>query len=159
MEEPLVLVTHDAGVCTLMLNRPKALNSFTTAMHAELAAALEAAAGDPEVRCLVLTGSGRGFCAGQDLAEGIYNLPTLFALRDPSGGDELRAILGEALNDAERERARKLVVATDGVAQTIAAAQSFLSLAHESLADVSSEPLRQGFASLIELLLEDLPKY
>ena len=88
--------------------------------------------------------------AGQDLAEGIYNLPTLFALRDPSGGDELRAILGEALNDAERERARKLVVAT---------AQSFLSLAHESLADVSSEPLRQGFASLIELLLEDLPKY
>jgi heptaprenyl diphosphate synthase len=97
--------------------------------------------------------------AGQDLAEGIYNLPTLFALRDPSGGDELRAILGEALNDAERERARKLVVATDGVAQTIAAAQSFLSLAHESLADVSSEPLRQGFASLIELLLEDLPKY
>ena len=69
MEEALVLVTHDAGVRTLMLNRPKALNSFTAAMHAELAAALEAAAGDPEVRCLVLTGSGRGFCAGQDLAD------------------------------------------------------------------------------------------
>ncbi len=69
MEEPLVLVTHDAGVRTLTLNRPKALNSFTAAMHGELAAALEAAAGDPEVRCLVLTGSGRGFCAGQDLAD------------------------------------------------------------------------------------------
>ena len=69
MEEPLVLVTHDAGVRTLTLNRPKALNSFTAAMHAELAAALEAAAGDPQVRCLVLTGSGRGFCAGQDLAD------------------------------------------------------------------------------------------
>ena len=69
MEDPLVLVTHEAGVRTLALNRPKALNSFTGAMHAELAAALAAAAGDPEVRCLVLTGSGRGFCAGQDLAD------------------------------------------------------------------------------------------
>jgi heptaprenyl diphosphate synthase len=97
--------------------------------------------------------------AGQDLAEGVYNLPTLFALRDPSAGEELRAILGEALNDADRERARKLVVATDGITKTIGAAQSFLSLAHEALAGVSSEPLRQGFGSLIELLLEDLPTY
>ena len=69
VEEPLVLVTHESGVRTLALNRPKALNSFTGEMHAELAAALATAAGDPEVRCLVLTGSGRGFCAGQDLAD------------------------------------------------------------------------------------------
>jgi 2-(1,2-epoxy-1,2-dihydrophenyl)acetyl-CoA isomerase len=69
LEEALVLVSHDAGVRTLKLNRPKALNSFTGAMHGELAAALDAAAGDLEVRCVVLTGSGRGFCAGQDLAD------------------------------------------------------------------------------------------
>ena len=69
MEEQLVLVGDEAGVRTLTLNRPKALNSFTSAMHGELAAALEAAAGDPAVRCVVLTGSGRGFCAGQDLAD------------------------------------------------------------------------------------------
>jgi 2-(1,2-epoxy-1,2-dihydrophenyl)acetyl-CoA isomerase len=69
LEEPLVLVSHDAGVRTLKLNRAKALNSFTGAMHGELAAALEAAANDRDVRCLVLTGSGRGFCAGQDLAD------------------------------------------------------------------------------------------
>jgi 2-(1,2-epoxy-1,2-dihydrophenyl)acetyl-CoA isomerase len=68
-EEPLVLVAHDAGVRTLTLNRPKSLNSFTGAMHGELAAALEAAAHDPAVRCVVLTGKGRGFCAGQDLAD------------------------------------------------------------------------------------------
>jgi len=68
-EESLVTVADDAGVRTLTLNRPKALNSFTAAMHAELAAALEAAAGDRAVRCVVLTGSGRGFCAGQDLAD------------------------------------------------------------------------------------------
>ena len=69
VEDPLVLVSDEAGVRTLTLNRPKSLNSFTGAMHAELAAALEAAASDAAVRCVVLTGSGRGFCAGQDLAD------------------------------------------------------------------------------------------
>lgn len=69
MDEQLILVDHDAGVRTLKLNRPKALNSFTGAMHVELAAALDAAAGDSEVRCVVLTGNGRAFCAGQDLAD------------------------------------------------------------------------------------------
>ncbi len=69
MEEPLVLVSHAGGVRKLTLNRPKALNSLTGSMHGELLAALEAAAADKEVRCLVLTGSGRAFCAGQDLAD------------------------------------------------------------------------------------------
>jgi len=69
VEEPLVLVSDEAGVRTLTLNRPKSLNSFTGAMHGELAAALDAAAADSAVRCIVLTGSGRGFCAGQDLAD------------------------------------------------------------------------------------------
>ncbi|MDH6593131.1 2-(1,2-epoxy-1,2-dihydrophenyl)acetyl-CoA isomerase [Variovorax sp. TBS-050B] len=69
MAEPLVL-TGDAGaVRTLSLHRPAALNSFTTAMHAELMAALERAANDTAVRCVVLTGAGRAFCAGQDLAD------------------------------------------------------------------------------------------
>lgn len=95
--------------------------------------------------------------AGQDLAEGIYNLPTLFALRDPLVGDELRSVLGEVLDDDERERARKLVVATDGVAQTVAAAQTFLELAREALEVVPHEPLRRGFGALIGSLLEDLP--
>lgn len=71
LSAPDALVTvHAAGpVRTLTLNRPTALNSFTGAMHAELMAALEAAAGDAAVRCVVITGSGRGFCAGQDLNE------------------------------------------------------------------------------------------
>ncbi|MEO8806721.1 MAG: enoyl-CoA hydratase-related protein [Burkholderiaceae bacterium] len=69
MTEALVLVAQEGAVRTLTLNRPKALNSFTTAMHTELAAALEAAAADTSVRCVVLTGAGRGFCAGQDLAD------------------------------------------------------------------------------------------
>ena len=69
MEEPLVRVSHSGAVRTLALNRPQALNSFTGAMHGELREALDAAAGDRDVRCLVLTGTGRGFCAGQDLAD------------------------------------------------------------------------------------------
>jgi 2-(1,2-epoxy-1,2-dihydrophenyl)acetyl-CoA isomerase len=67
MSEPLVLVTRNGAVTTLTLNRPASLNAFTRAMHAELRAALEAAAADAAVRCVILTGAGRGFCAGQDL--------------------------------------------------------------------------------------------
>ena len=67
MSDPLVLVSTHGAVRTLTLNRPAALNSFTAAMHAELRSALDAAAADASVRCLVLTGAGRGFCAGQDL--------------------------------------------------------------------------------------------
>ena len=69
MSEPLVLTSNAGAVRTLSLNRPAALNSFTTELHAELMAALESAAGDDSVRCVVLTGAGRAFCAGQDLAD------------------------------------------------------------------------------------------
>jgi 2-(1,2-epoxy-1,2-dihydrophenyl)acetyl-CoA isomerase len=69
MSEPLVLVATQGAVRTLTLNRPKSLNSFTAGMHDELLPAIEAAAADASVRCLVLTGAGRGFCAGQDLAD------------------------------------------------------------------------------------------
>src|SRR5512139_1664333 len=57
------------GVATLTLNRPDRLNSFTTAMHGEVRAAIDAVVRNPEVRCFVLTGAGRGFCAGQDLSD------------------------------------------------------------------------------------------
>ena len=69
MPDALVLTSHHAAVRTLTLNRPQALNSFTAAMHGELMAALEAAAADTNVRCVVLTGAGRAFCAGQDLSD------------------------------------------------------------------------------------------
>lgn len=57
------------GVRTLTLDRPDRLNALTQALLAELIAALEAVSIDPAVRCLVLTGAGRGFCAGYDLAD------------------------------------------------------------------------------------------
>jgi len=64
-----VLVARKGGVTRLTLNRPDKLNSFTQQMHMELRAGFEAAAADPECRVVVLTGAGRAFCAGQDLAE------------------------------------------------------------------------------------------
>jgi 2-(1,2-epoxy-1,2-dihydrophenyl)acetyl-CoA isomerase len=64
---PSVVVHAVDGICTLTLNRPSALNSFTAEMHARLLPALESAAADPQVRVVVITGAGRGFCAGQDL--------------------------------------------------------------------------------------------
>ncbi|MFO1340161.1 MAG: enoyl-CoA hydratase-related protein [Burkholderiaceae bacterium] len=67
MSDSLVLVADSGPVRTLTLNRPAALNSFTAAMHAELRDALDAAAATASVRALVITGAGRGFCAGQDL--------------------------------------------------------------------------------------------
>ena len=55
------------GVLTLTLNRPERLNSFNDAMHGQLAECLTQAERDESVRCLLITGAGRGFCAGQDL--------------------------------------------------------------------------------------------
>lgn len=58
------------GVATLTLNRPDRLNSFTAAMHAEVRDALAKVKDEANgVRCLLLTGAGRGFCAGQDLSD------------------------------------------------------------------------------------------
>lgn len=57
------------GVATITLARPERLNAFTSAMHAELRQALDAAERDDAVRCVVLTGEGRAFSAGQDLTE------------------------------------------------------------------------------------------
>ena len=56
-------------VARITLNRPDRLNSFTVAMHGELRGALERLKADSSARVLLLTGAGRGFCAGQDLAD------------------------------------------------------------------------------------------
>ena len=58
-----------AGIARLRLNRPERLNSFNTLMHHEVRHALTALAADTEARVLILTGAGRGFCAGQDLGD------------------------------------------------------------------------------------------
>src|ERR1041384_7604621 len=63
-----VETSRDGAVLTVTLNRPEVYNALNAAVHRALAAALKEAR-DPEVRAVVLTGAGRGFCAGQDLTE------------------------------------------------------------------------------------------
>lgn len=68
MSYETILYEVAAGIGTITLNRPDKLNSFNEAMHKEFIDALKKAEKDPGVRCIVITGAGRGFCAGQDLA-------------------------------------------------------------------------------------------
>ncbi|KJY82776.1 enoyl-CoA hydratase [Vibrio galatheae] len=65
--ESTILLQVEAGVAIITLNRPKQLNSFNPEMHKALKKALKDAEQDDSVRAILLTGTGRGFCAGQDL--------------------------------------------------------------------------------------------
>jgi 2-(1,2-epoxy-1,2-dihydrophenyl)acetyl-CoA isomerase len=62
-----ILFESPDGIGTLTLNRPDRLNSFNTKMHEEVASVLDRVEGDSAIRALLITGAGRGFCAGQDL--------------------------------------------------------------------------------------------
>jgi 2-(1,2-epoxy-1,2-dihydrophenyl)acetyl-CoA isomerase len=64
-----ILFSSEGGIARLTLNRPERLNSFNDAMHAEVRDALACAKADTSLRVLLLTGAGRGFCAGQDLGD------------------------------------------------------------------------------------------
>ena len=75
------------GVLTLIFDRPDKFNSFNRELALTVQDRLSEAASNPEVRCVVLTGNGKAFCAGQDLGEAV----------DPNG-PELRAIVRDHYN-------------------------------------------------------------
>lgn len=112
-EEPVLYEVRGA-VAVLMLNRPAALNSFTRAMHQALWAALDRAEADAAVRALVITGAGRGFCAGADLAEFDFAPgPDLVARADPG------PVIEQAFNPTVRRLQRlrmPTLAAVNGVA-------------------------------------------
>jgi 2-(1,2-epoxy-1,2-dihydrophenyl)acetyl-CoA isomerase len=64
-----ILFSIEGGIARITLNRPDRLNSFNDQMHSEVRSALDAVRADASVRVLLLTGAGRGFCAGQDLGD------------------------------------------------------------------------------------------
>lgn len=69
MTETTILLQRDGAVARLTLNRPERLNALTLGMLGELSAALTDLDGDDTIRAIILTGTGRGFCAGQDLTD------------------------------------------------------------------------------------------
>jgi len=110
MDNRFILRSIDAGVLTLTMNRPDVLNSCNRGMVTELRQAFESAATDATVRAVLLTGAGRAFCAGQDLAEAVppAGKPT------PDIGDIVVGYNGLIL--AIRRLEKPVVAAVNGVA-------------------------------------------
>jgi len=102
------------AVALVTLNRPQALNSFTRQMHHDLWAAFDQAEADPQIRAMVLTGAGRGFCAGADLSEFDFTPgPDMVKRADPG------PIIDQAFNPTTRRiQAMRMpvVAAVNGVA-------------------------------------------
>ena len=128
-----------AGVATLTLNRPERLNSFNGEMHSEIRSAFDEIRADKAVRCVVITGNGRGFCAGQDLAD-----------RDVIGDEP--ADLGQSLEENYNPMVRTImnlempvICAVNGVA---AGAGANLALACDIVIAAKSASFIQAFCRL-----------
>ena len=95
--------------------------------------------------------------AGQDLAEGIYTLPVLFALADPDVGPELRPLLGQPLGQPERDKARSIVAESGAIGRSVEVARRYAELAADAAVDGPSPQLAEGFAGIAHSLVDDLP--
>ncbi len=115
MTEETVLYETRGAVALITLNRPQSLNSFTRQMHRELWAALDRIEADKAIRALVITGAGRGFCAGADLAEFDFEPgPDLVQRADPG------PVIEQAFNPTVR-RLQALRVPTVAAVNGVAA--------------------------------------
>ena len=87
-------------VCTITLNRPEKLNAWTRQMHLDLKDAMQQAGGDADIRAIILTGAGRGFCAGADISEGAGSFKVGFKLRDKDKDQSVNEEAFELIDDA-----------------------------------------------------------
>lgn len=140
MRDDLILEERHGGVQVLTLNRPEVLNSFNRAMAQQLQAALRQSASDPEIRAVLLTGAGRGFCAGQDLAD----VPQ----PEDGGAPDLGRIVREYYNPiilAIRTLEKPVVGAVNGVA---AGAGANLALACDIVVAAEDASFIQSFSKV-----------
>ena len=137
MSEKTVMVTKQAEVLTVTLHRPEALNALNDEMTEELRQVLEAAAADASVRVVVLTGSGRAFCAGGDLNY----------LESIAGTAEAKAFIEEVGNLVKiiREMPKPVLAKVHGVA---AGAGFNLALACDLVIASRSAKFAQSFAKV-----------
>ncbi len=140
MSYDTILFSVDGGIARLTLNRPDKLNSFNTQMHGEVRDALAKLPGS-DARVLVLTGAGRGFCAGQDLSD-----------RAVAPGSRQNVDLGESIDKyykplvlALHDLAMPVIAAVNGVA---AGAGANIALACDLVIAASSASFVQAFSKL-----------
>jgi 2-(1,2-epoxy-1,2-dihydrophenyl)acetyl-CoA isomerase len=136
--QPVLLDKLEGGVLTLTLNRPERLNALNAALIQALSAAIERAAADPDCRAILITGAGRGFCAGADLADRVVA---------PGGArPDLGQSLEKGLNPlirAIRALPKPVVCAVNGAA---AGAGANLALACDIVLAAKSAQFLQAFA-------------
>jgi 2-(1,2-epoxy-1,2-dihydrophenyl)acetyl-CoA isomerase len=135
-----ILVSRDAAVLSLTLNRPEKLNAFNPEMHKLLREALDQARDEAAVRAVLLSGSGRGFCAGQDLSERNFSAD--------AAPIDLSVSLGSNYNPLVRRlRAlpKPVVCAVNGVA---AGAGANIALACDIVLAARSASFVQSFSKL-----------
>lgn len=140
MSDPVLLNERHDGYAVLTLNRPDRLNAFTVELHAALRQALDELEADENCRVIVLTGAGRGFCAGQDLSD-----------RDPSISGE-RPDLGQTLETHYNPLIRRLrstekvvISAVNGVA---AGAGANIAFAADIVLAAKSAKFIQAFSKI-----------
>ena len=132
-----MITSFQNGVCTITLNRPDVFNSFDQNMGRSFQLALDEAAGNRNVRCVVITGTGRAFCAGQDLKE---------VTSEHSPG--FKVIVEETYNRSVRricDMEKPVVAAVNGVA---AGAGANIALACDFVVAKSSVKFIQAFANI-----------
>lgn len=139
MDYQHVLRGVEAGVLTVTMNRPEVLNSCNRRMQGELRDAFEGAASDDSVRAVLLTGAGRAFCAGQDLAEAAPPDGTT----PPDIGEIVRGY--NALILAIRRLEKPVVAAVNGVA---AGAGANLALACDIVLAADNSSFLQAFVKI-----------
>jgi 2-(1,2-epoxy-1,2-dihydrophenyl)acetyl-CoA isomerase len=135
-----ILLDIAEGVATVTLNRPERLNAFTGEMHRELREALARIKADASVRALLITGAGRGFCAGQDLSERMMSPATARV----DVGDSLEKNYNPLLKTL-RALPMPVVCAVNGVA---AGAGCNLALACDIVIAARSASFLQAFARI-----------